>query len=189
VVPDATGKALGKLPTARSDLVAATVEGHTYVLGGFDGSKSATAVLQTDDGVNFTVIAQLPDAVRYPAMTVVGSTIYLFGGQVGTAQTADIQAVDVTARTARVVAKLPVAITEATAWVQGGAVYLAGGRQGTTVSSAIWRVEPGSGQVITVGALPAPAADAAVAVLGDVAYLFGGEGKGRLKSIVKVNAG
>jgi hypothetical protein len=88
-----------------------------------------------------------------------------------------------------VVAKLPVAITEATAWVQGGAVYLAGGRQGTTVSSAIWRVEPGSGQVITVGALPAPAADAAVAVLGDVAYLFGGEGKGRLKSIVKVNAG
>jgi hypothetical protein len=186
VTPGSTGKVVGRLPTARSDLVAVSAEGHAFVLGGFDGSHVATQVLETDDGVTFNVVAQLPEGVRYPASAVVGSTIYLLGGQAGAGQTADVQAVDVGSHSAKVVGRLPNAISEATAWVQRGELYLAGGRQGTAVSPTIWRVDPATGQAVAVGALPAPAADAPVAVVGDTAFLFGGEGGGRLASIVKV---
>jgi len=186
------GQVVGQLPQSRSDLVAATVAGHTYVLGGFDGTSMTADVLQTDDGVTFRTVAQLPVPVRYPAITVSGNVIYLFGGQTSSQAghlTATIQAVDVAAGTARVVGNLPQPLTEASAWVEGGAVFLGGGRQGSAAVSAVMRFDPASGVATVVGNLPRPTADAPVAVVGGVAYLFGGEGTARLTGIVKVAIG
>lgn len=186
------GQIIGHLPQSRSDLVAATVGSHTYVLGGFDGTNMTPDVLQTDDGITFKTVTQLPVPVRYPGIAVVGNVIYLFGGQTSSQaghQTGTVQAVDVVAGTARVIGNLPQALTEATAWVQGGAIFLAGGRQGSAAVAAVMRFDPTSGQAVVVGNLPRPTADAPVAVVGDVAYLFGGEGAARLTGIVKVTVG
>ncbi|HWW54697.1 MAG TPA: hypothetical protein VNY84_13050, partial [Acidimicrobiales bacterium] len=161
--------------------------GHTYVMGGFDGTHTAADVLQTDDGTSFRVVTQLPVPVRYPGIAVSGSTIYLFGGQVGSGQTADIQAIDVASGTARIVGTLPQALSEATAWTQQGQVFLAGGRVGSTIVRTIWRFDPAGGQAVAVASLPRPTADAPVAVIGTDAFLFGGEGPSRLNGIVRVS--
>jgi hypothetical protein len=186
------GQVVGHLPQSRSDLLAVTVGSHTYVLGGFDGSNMTADVLQTDDGVTFHTVTQLPVPVRYAALAVSGNVIYLFGGQTSSQaghQTATIQAVDVAAGTARLVGNLPQPLTEATAWVQGGAILLAGGRQGSSAVSGVMRFDPATGQSTALGNLPRPTADAPVAVVGGVAYLFGGEGATRLTGIVKVTLG
>ena len=186
------GQVVGHLPQSRSDLVAATVGSHSYVLGGFDGTNMTADVLATDDGITFRTVTQLPVPVRYPALAVVGNVIYLFGGQTSSQaghQTATVQAVDVVAGTARVVGNLPQPLTEATAWVQGGAVLVAGGRQGSAAVSTVTRFDPSTGQSTAIGSLPRPTADAPVAVVGGVAYLFGGEGATRLTGIVKVTIG
>ena len=64
---------VGKMPQARSDLVAAVVNCTAYVLGGFDGTNSIASVLATTDGATFRTVAQLPQTVRYPAAAVDGS--------------------------------------------------------------------------------------------------------------------
>ena len=52
----------GHLPRPRSDLVAATVGGRTYVLGGYDGSTLDPSVLETTDGSAFKSVASSPGA-------------------------------------------------------------------------------------------------------------------------------
>src|SRR5205823_15010546 len=95
-----TGRIVGRLPTSRSDLVAASVGGRVYLLGGYDGTRPVADVLETSDGVRFGVVARVPDPVRYPAVAVVGSRIYLFGGEGPGGITTDIQEVDPASRTA-----------------------------------------------------------------------------------------
>ena len=177
----------GRLPQPRSDLVAVNAGGHAIVLGGFDGTNATPDVLETDDGATYRVLTQLPVSVRYPAVAVAGSTVYLFGGQRGTSQTSSIQAIDVASGTARIVGQLPQPLSEATAWVQSGGIYIAGGRHGSAVTADMLRFDPATGQITAAGTLPAPEADAPVGVVGDRAYLFGGEGAGRLATIVEVS--
>jgi hypothetical protein len=183
-------RVIGHLPHARSDVVAATVDGHAYVLGGFDGAGPSADVLETDDGISFHVAATLPVPVRYPAIAVVGSTIYLLGGQSvsGTAgngpTVSDIQAVDLATGSATVVGQLPGALTEASAFVVRGAIFVAGGVRGGIVQRGVFRLDPTSGSLTPVATLPEARADAAVAQIGDTTYLVGGEGPGRLPSVV-----
>ncbi|MFI5040236.1 MAG: hypothetical protein ACHQNA_00050 [Acidimicrobiales bacterium] len=178
---------VGHLPRPRSDVVAANVDGHAYVLAGFDGTTGQADVLRTDDGVTFTVVARLPVPVRYPGIVTVGSVIYLLGGVVGGRSVDDIQAVDVAAGSARVVAHLPTPVSDAMAFTLRGSVFLAGGLTGGTPRAAIERVDLATGTETPAGALPAPVADAGVGQVGDTAYLIGGEGPGRLSSILAVS--
>jgi len=189
------GRVVSHLPQARSDIAATVVDGHAYVIGGFDGSKPTPDVLETDDGVTFHVAATLPVAVRYPAVAVVGTTIYVIGGQSVAGATgngapvADVQAVEVSNGSATVVSQLPGAVTEAAAFVLRGAVFVAGGVRGGIVQRGVFRLDPASGALTPVASLPEPRADAAVASVGGTAYLIGGESPSRLSSIVTLQAG
>ena len=181
---------VGHLPQPRSDIVAAAVDGHSYVLGGFDGANPTADVLETDDGITFHVAATLPVPVRYPALAVVGSTIYLIGGQSVTGRSGDgppvtdVQAVDLSTGSAQVVSQLPGALTEAEAFVVRGAVFVAGGVRGGIVQRGVFRLDPASGALTLVASLPEPRADAGVAQIGETTYLVGGEGPSRLSSVV-----
>src|SRR5204863_1332657 len=98
-------------------------------------------VLETSDGIQFDVVAQLPDPVRYPAVGVVGSKIYLFGGEGPAGATSDIQEVDPASRRARVVGHLPEARSHAAAAVIGGQVVVVGGRVGVPPSDLVRRLD------------------------------------------------
>ena len=89
--PHGTATVAGRLPGPRSDLVAVTRGGTAYLLGGYDGAGYDATVLATRDGRHFTVAARLAVPVRYPAVAVLGSQIWVFGGQTSHGITNDIQ--------------------------------------------------------------------------------------------------
>ena len=177
---------IGKLPQARSDLVAATVGGRTYVLGGYDGTSDQSDVLVTTDGVNYKVVTQLPTPVRYAGVAAVGTTIYLVGGEHNGAQISQIQAVDVASGTARVVSNLPVPLSHESVFILDGTMFMAGGRSGGAARKQVDIVDPATGALTRAGLLPQPAADMAVGQIGNDVYLFGGESPTPLSSIVHI---
>jgi hypothetical protein len=181
--------AAGRLPRPRSDLVAATVGRRTYVLGGYDGSTPDPSVLETTEGTAFKSVASLPVPVRYPAVAVTGSTIYLFGGQTASGRPADaVQAIDPAAGTARVVAHLPQPVSHASAIDLGSRIYVLGGTAGGTPTDRIVAFDPGTGALQAAGTLPSPVSNAAAATIGGSGYLIGGLGKGGspLASVVRL---
>jgi hypothetical protein len=183
------------LPQPRSDIAAVVVDGHGYVLGGFDGARPTPDVLETDDGRTFHVAATLRVPVRYPAVAVVGTTIYVIGGQAvsGAAgngpPVSDVQAVDLANGTASVLSQLPEPVTEASAFTMRGGVFLAGGVRGGVTQRGVFRLDPATGALSVVATLPEPRADAAVASINGMTYLIGGESPGRLASIAVLQAG
>jgi N-acetylneuraminic acid mutarotase len=174
----------GRLPRARADLSAVSVDGRTYLVGGWDGSSLLSAVLETDDGVHFRTAATLPVAVRYPAATAADGAIWVFGGERNGSATPVVQRVDPSAGRATLVGRLPVAVSGASAITLGGSIYLVGGRVGGTPTNRIWRFDPATRTCYPAGTLPYPVANASAAVAGDVAYLIGGEGRGTLETVI-----
>ena len=193
----------GQLPRPRSDLVAVTRGGTAYLLGGYDGAGYDATVLATRDGRRFTVAARLAVPVRYPAVAVLGSQIWVFGGQTSHGITNDIQRIPLpgashtgAGQTVRgrgiasgaVAGHLPRPVTAAAAFTLGGRLYIAGGQtaparpgQATaspsatlTTSDAVLRYQPGHPAALA-GTLPVPVANAGAAVLGGTAYLVGGD--------------
>jgi hypothetical protein len=92
--PGAPGMVIGHLPQPRSDLVSATLGGVADIAGGYDGLTVARTVLATTDGRNFSRVANLPVPFRYPAITVAGHAVWLFGGEQAGAPVAVIQRVE-----------------------------------------------------------------------------------------------
>jgi len=98
---DRSAVPVGQLPQRRSDLSAIDVNGHAFVLGGFDWARDPATYLEPVDGASFRVVAQLPHPVLYAGVAALGNVRYLLGGQVGSHQTAEVQAVDVSSGATR----------------------------------------------------------------------------------------
>jgi hypothetical protein len=173
--PDDSARVIGHLPQPRSDLVAASVGQSAYVLGGFDGSTSLSAVLRTDDGTRFTQVARLPITVRYPAVAALGDRLLVFGGEHNGIVIDDVQQIDLSTGRSHVVAHLPHPLAHESAVVLDGAVWLAGGRSGGRLQTRIWRWDADRRLAVAGGRLPYAVADAGLAVDGSAAYLLGGE--------------
>lgn len=183
----ATSTVVGHLPQARSDLEAVALGGRIYLLGGYDGKADQPDVLSTEDGVHFQFLARLPTPVRYAGLGVVGTTIYLVGGEHNGAQTTQIQAVDTTNGTAKVVANMQVPLSHESVFTLGGALLVAGGRTGATTRNQVDSMDPTTGALTRAGLLPQPLADATLGQLGPDVYLFGGEAPTPLKSIIHIS--
>ena len=165
----------GHLPQPRSDLAVAADATTAYVVGGYTGSAELPDVLATTDGASFRVVAQLAQTVRYPAAVVVGSDLWVFGGEHQGVATDDIQRIDLTTGVASIAGHLPGPLAHAAATVLDGTVLVVGGTDGQTHQSTIYRFDPATVAAAPVGALPVPTSDMAVAVLDDGAYVVGGE--------------
>jgi len=168
--PGGTARAIGHLPTARSDLSAVTIGPRAYVLGGYDGTSPVASVLATSDGRRFTEIARLPTPVRYAAVAALGRRIYAFGGELadGTDSNA-IQAVDVHSHRARLIGRLPTPLSHASAVVLGGRIFVLGGRVAGAASDRILSFDPGRARLERAGRLPAAVTNAAAASAGEPA--------------------
>ena len=204
-IPAGQGRVTGRLPSPRSDLAAVTVGGTAYLLGGYDGDRYARDVLATGDGRTFSVAAQLPVPVRYPAVAALGGQIWVFGGQTPGGITSDIQRITLprtspastspaspgrAGATAVVAGHLPRPLTAASAFTLGGTLYVAGGQAAGAASAGratagpaaplatsdlVLSYRPGQPRPRVAGRLPVPVANAGVATIGGTAFLIGGD--------------
>jgi N-acetylneuraminic acid mutarotase len=185
-------RVVAHLPQPRSDLVAADAEGSAYVLGGFDGTTSLSAVLRTSDGRHFTSIAQLRSTVRYPAVATVvsphGDRLLVFGGEHDGVPIDDVQSVDVTTGRTTVIGHLPQPLAHEAAVELDGSIWLVGGRSHDVLQRQIWRWDPRTRRVIRAGSLPYAVADAGAASTGSAAYIVGGETPSQTDRVVVLRA-
>ncbi len=189
--PGGPAALLGELPTARSDSEAVVVGGQALVAGGWDGTSGTGAVLATTDGTSFRTLAQLPQPVRYPALAVLGHTLWVLGGLAASngasgQPVATIQRVDLATGQASLAGDLPEPLTGAAAVDLAGHLLLVGGRTATGDSTAVFGLVPQGGSATDprtllarpVGQLAQGVAHAAVGVVGHTAWVLGGETAG-----------
>ena len=169
----------GQLPSKRADLATATAtDGTVYIAGGYDGTSFLPDVLATKNGTSFSVVAQLPVPVRYPAVAVAAGKLWVIGGDTGnSSETDSIQTVDLKSHLATVAGHLPQPIGHAAAGVMDGVVYLFGGRSAGHALDTVMKLDSATAAFSTVGSIPLPMSDMAVAPMGETLYLIGGEGQ------------
>lgn len=178
------------MPTTRSDLSVAMVGTTTYVLGGYDGTGVPTSVLAQSGSGGLKPAGHLVEGVRYAASAVVGTSIYLFGGEVSGAELGVVQRYDTVSHTTTVVARLPVPLGHASAAVLGGRILLMGGRiQPDVGTRAMWWFDATTHRFSRAGELPSPITDAAVAMSADglTAWLLGGEAPSVRADVIRLS--
>jgi hypothetical protein len=157
----------GQLDEPLSDLGAAVVRGRTYLVGGYTGSRYATAVLRVGPGTRTTTVARLPGGLRYAGVAASGSRIAVAGGLTASGETAAIRLVDPATGSVRRLGTLPGPVAHAPLVAVGGALYLIGGTDASgTATRAIYRIDARSGAVRLVARLPASLGDAAAVTIG-----------------------
>ena len=66
---------VGRLPQPASDVSAAVIAGKAYVVGGFTGTRWLNTILAWRPGTAPRVVARLPVALRYAAVTSAGGKL------------------------------------------------------------------------------------------------------------------
>ncbi|MGN6378594.1 MAG: hypothetical protein ACTHNU_06550 [Gaiellales bacterium] len=138
-------------------------------------APSSTAAAQGTKArrrLRVSVIAHLPQPVQDPAVTVLGGTVYAFGG-LDTSQASSSTVLRVSSGRVSMLKSLPTPVHDAAAAAVGGRLYVLGGGQLVSYSG-IGRYTPASGATALVGALPTPLSDLSAVSLGPTAYIVGG---------------
>ncbi len=212
-VSGTSSQTIAALNQLRSDSSAVTVNGTTYIIGGYDGTAADSNILATNDGKNFINFANLIVPVRYAAVTYYNNIIYVFGGLAVSGQNAgkpvnDVQAINTgTHQVSLLSTKLPQNLSGAIAVNINNEIFLAGGQSdhmqtyqtgmGTTqvsginytstdTSSAIYVFNPLTDALLNAGSLQVPIANAGVVVNNGRAWIIGGESDNQVENIVQM---
>jgi DNA-binding beta-propeller fold protein YncE len=171
---------VGRLPAPSSDQSAAAIGDTAYVVGGYTGSRWLNTIVAWKPGTAARVVARLPFALRYAAVTTVGGTLVIAGGSRENG-TASRTVLAYTPRSGvRVIGRLRVATTHAAAATLGHLAYVIGGRGAATgsVVGSITSVNPQTHAIHAAGALAVPRSDLAAVTLGARILLLGGRDSG-----------
>jgi Kelch motif len=150
-----------------SDLGAANVGGTTYLVGGYTGTKYASAILRVGANDRTTTVARLPAGTRYAGVAALGGKLYVAGGLRTTGPTATVWAIDPRAGAVNRVATLPAPEAHAALAALGGRLYLVGGR------SILW-IDPTRGAATRIASLPQALTDPNAVRLGRKVVIVGG---------------
>ena len=173
----AVARRAGRMDEPLSDLGAAVVGGRTYLVGGYTGSRYATAVLRVGPGARTTTVARLPAGLRYAGVAASGARIAVAGGVTPGGETGAVRIVDPAAGSVRRLGTLPQPVAHAPLVAVGDALYLIGGTDASgRATRAIYRIDGRSGVVRLIGKLPVPLADAAAVRIGSQIVVLGGTG-------------
>ncbi len=172
---------IGHLPAPSSDSAAAAVGGTAYVVGGYTGTQWLDTIVAWRPGSAAHVVAHLPSALRYAAVTAVDGKLVIAGGSLenGTASNAVLEYVPATGSVLHL-GRLPAPTTHAAAATIGGVAYVIGGR-GAIVDSATARVvsvDVAARRVRSAGTLRAARSDLAAVAVGRRILLAGGREAG-----------
>ena len=162
-----------------SDVVAAQTPDGVFLIGGYDGHVPRREIWRTRDGAHFTRVAMLPVGLRYPAVTSIGTTVYIAGGTSPSGSSSRVFALDARTGTLRELAPLPSSTANAQAFTIGGKVFVAGGTSG-----GIYRI---GSPVMRVGALRV--SNGAAVSLPTTALVIGGDtAAGATATVSRVSA-
>ena len=147
---------VGRLPASSSDQAAAGVGRYAYIVGGYTGTAWLDTIVRWRPGVAARVIAHLPTALRYAAVTAVGNRLLVAGGSLpnGTASSA-VYLVSLPAGKVRLLGRLPAPTTHAAAATLDGLAIVIGGRSASldTPTRRIVAVDPVTGRIRQAGLL------------------------------------
>jgi YVTN family beta-propeller protein len=155
-------EAIGHLPAGSSDQTGAAIGGTAYIVGGYTGTRWLDTIVAWKPGGTARVVAHLPSAVRYSAVTAVGNSLVIAGGSLpsGSATDAVYQFTPSTRRVRRI-GRLPAATTHAAAATYGSIAYVVGGRSAIvgTPTDRIVAIDPATRRVVSAGTLLQPLSD------------------------------
>ena len=169
--------AAGALPGPASDVAVAGTGGAAYVVGGFDGTNWLDTIVAYRPGSAARVVARLPVALRYAAVTpTANGQVLIVGGSTPTGASDAIYRFDPASGTVRRIGRLAHPITHAGAAALGTTVYLVGGRGENLDSqtSSVLAIDPATGAVRHAGRLPEPLSDPGVVAVGGAIVVAGG---------------
>jgi YVTN family beta-propeller protein len=183
-------EAVGHLPAGSSDQTAAAVGGTAYIVGGYTGTRWLDTIVSWKPGGRAHVVAHLPSAVRYAAVTAVGNGLVIAGGSLpsGSATDAVYEFTPTTGRIRRI-GRLPAATTHAVAATYGSIAYVIGGRSAilNTPTDRIVAVDPATRRVVSAGTLRRPLSDLmAVGTQRGILVAGGKSTSGTVASIVEL---
>jgi YVTN family beta-propeller protein len=169
---------VGHLPAASSDSTAASVAGTAYIVGGYTGTHWLDTIVAFRPGGNARVVAHLPRALRYAAVTAVGDRIVIAGGSLASGTASDRVLSYAPGGRVTNVGRLPAPTTHAAAASLGGTAYVIGGRGASpgTPSGAIVAIDVARRRIRAAGRLLAPRSDLAAAAIGSRILVAGGSG-------------
>ncbi len=181
---------VGHLPVSLSDLSAVTVGDTTYIVGGYDGHTPRREIYATTDGTSFRMVGRLPEGVRYPAVSAVGTTIVIAGGRAANGPVDTVTAFDTVNGTISSLGALPVPVAEASAVTIAGVVYVIGGRDasGDAVSEVV-SIDPARGAIRRADPLRQPVADAGAVSGPNGALLIGGSRSSAVDQVLTASLG
>ena len=176
-VTGSTVSQVGKLPAPSSDQTGAVLGSAAYVVGGYTGTAWLDTIVAFQPARGARVVAHLPTAVRYAAVTSTDGELVIAGGSLpnGTASRTVYGWKPGWPR-ARPIGHLPAATTHATAATIGTVAYVIGGRGASldTPTNRIVAVDPRARSVRLAGHLPVAVSDASAAASGARILVFGG---------------
>lgn len=182
---------VGRLPAPSSDSAAAALAGTAYVVGGYTGRAWLDTIVAWRPGRPARVVAHLPTALRYAAVSAAGGRVVIAGGSVptGAASRAVYTFDPATGRIAKAEA-LPAATTHAAAASLAGLAFVIGGRGSSagTASDRIVSVDAVSGRVRGAGRLPRALSDlTAVSLPGRIVVAGGRSGTGAVTDVLALS--
>ena len=186
-------EAVGRLPSVSSDQTGAAIAGTAYIVGGYTGTRWLDTIVAWKPGGRAHVVAHLPTAVRYAAVTAVGDRLVIAGGSLesGSATDAVYTYVPTTGRVARI-GRLPAPTTHAAAATFGSIAYVVGGRGAVvgTPTDRILGIDPVRRKVVVAGSLTQPLSDLmAVGTSRGILVMGGKSAGGTVASIVELRPG
>lgn len=172
------------LPTGRAALMAVTVDGKVYALGGEQGGIHAGNLNQVYDPATdrWKTLAAMPSSREHLAAAVIGSTIYVVGGRVTsdhhnywrtTTNSNALEAYDPSADTWKTLAPMPTARGGLAAAVLDGKLYAFGGEH-PSVFAATEEYDPVANTWRKMKDMPVPRHGIGAAAVGDAIYVIGG---------------
>jgi len=176
----------GHLPAPSSDQSAAAIDGTAYIVGGYTGARWLDTIVAWRPGSQSRVVARLPFALRYSAVTTVNGTLVVAGGSLenGTASSA-ILAYKPGGVVHRI-GRLPAPTTHAAAATIGDVAFVIGGRGATagSVVGSIVSVDLRTHSIRDAGTLAFARSDLAAVSLGGRILLAGGrDGTGAVANL------
>ena len=170
------------MPTARSEMRVAVVDGIFYVPGGFGGLTSFEAYDPSND--SWTELAPMPEPAHHMMVTGHGGKVFVFGGgpDLSWQATASIFVYDPAADAWAEAGSMPERRMSGEAVSLGDFIYLVGGTGGTT---AMLRYDPGEGSWAVLPGPSQPREHVAAVAFDSELWVIGGRwgGTGALATV------
>lgn len=164
------------MPTARTAVMVAVVDGIVYAVGGSSDSSSCTTLNQAYDPAtdSWSTKAPMPTARCGAAIAVVDGLIYVIGGQAGATTFQVNEAYDPVSDSWTTKASMPTARAYTKAVVVNGLIYVIGGLDASVSLDANEVYDPVADSWSTKAAMPTPRFALAADQVDGVIYVIGG---------------